>query len=101
MAKASLVMLTRCLALHYAKENIRVNCISPGAIETPLVSAFAMRNPDLVSPDAYRAYMLETIPMGEWGKPDDIAQTALFLVSDAASYITGAIISVDGGVSAS
>jgi len=100
MAKASLVMLTRCLALHYAKENVRVNCISPGGIETPLLPAFSKRNPDLVSPDVYRAMMLEMIPMGEWGKPDDIAQTALFLVSDAASYITGAVISVDGGISA-
>lgn len=101
IAKASLIMLTRCLAAQYAKDNIRVNCICPGMIETPLTPAFFSRDPDLISPDAYRKAMFGMTPMGRFGTPEEIAQTALFLVSDAASYITGGIICVDGGVSTS
>jgi NAD(P)-dependent dehydrogenase (short-subunit alcohol dehydrogenase family) len=100
MAKASLVMLTRCLAGLYAKDNIRVNCICPGSIETPMLQAFWNRDPDIISPEVYRKATLELAPMRRLGKPEEIAQTALFLVSDAASFTTGTIMSVDGGFNA-
>ncbi len=98
MAKASLIMLTRCLALHCSKDNIRVNCICPGITTTPLSAGFAARN--LVPLDVHEKNSLQRIPVGRRGEPEEIAQTALFLVSDAASYITGAIICVDGGLTA-
>ena len=98
MAKAALVMLTKCLALQVSKDNIRVNCICAGVTETPLSPAFAARNLDAL--DVHIKKGLQTIPMGRLAEPEEIAQAALFLVSDAASYFTGAIICVDGGLSA-
>ena len=98
MAKAALVMLTKCLALQVSKDNIRVNCICAGVTETPLSPAFAARNLDAL--DVHIKKGLQTIPMGRIAEPEEIAQAALFLVSDAASYFTGAIICVDGGLSA-
>ncbi len=96
MAKASLVMLTKSLALSCGKDNIRVNCICPGLIETPLTPAFLGSDSPTAS---FKNVAVQTVPLGgKPGQPEYIAQTALFLVSDAASYITGAIVSVDGGV---
>lgn len=85
-SKASVVQLTRVLALNYGKD-IRVNCICPGIIQTPL---FEGRD---ISGSSSK------IPMGRVGTPSDVAKVALFLVSDDASYINGAIIPVDGGLS--
>jgi len=98
MAKAALIMLTRCLALQYSKDNIRVNCICPGVTDTPLTADFAARNRDPL--DVHLNKGLQVIPMGRRAVPEEIAQAALFLVSDAASYMTGAIVCVDGGLSA-
>ena len=99
IGKSSLVMLAKCLALAYAKDNIRVNCICPGGVETPLQPHFFTRDPDVIPPEVYASKMMDTIPVRRLGTPEEIANTALFLVSDAASYITGAILSVDGGAS--
>lgn len=98
LAKSSLVMLTKCLALHYSKDNIRVNCICPGAVETPLWPSFVGRDSDVNDPaEVTRMYKQKT-PMGRFAEPEEIAQAALFLASSAASYITGAVVPVDGGL---
>lgn len=87
--KGALLSLTYALARELAPEGIRVNCVSPGRIETDMV-AYA-------TPEK-RAKWLAEIPMGRLGTPDETASAIVFLVSDAASYITGANLNVGGGV---
>jgi len=100
MAKASLIMLTKSLALYLAKDNIRVNALAAGVAETGLTAAFAARDPNHTAEE--RAKMWEQkIPMGKRGETDDLANAGLFLVSDEAKYITGVILPVDGGIAAS
>lgn len=90
-AKAGIVALTRSLAGEWAGEGIRVNAVAPGFTETALVKKLA----DAGSVDADR--LKRRIPMGRLGRPEEIAEAIHFLASDAASYITGALLSVDGG----
>jgi NAD(P)-dependent dehydrogenase (short-subunit alcohol dehydrogenase family) len=94
-AKAGLNMLTQCLALDLGVARIRVNAILPGVVETPLFQT--------VMPKAAVRKTLEDFaprhPLGRVGRPEDIAQAAVFLCSPAASWITGALIPVDGGLS--
>jgi 2-dehydro-3-deoxy-D-gluconate 5-dehydrogenase len=92
-SKAGVVQLTKSLAVAWAEHGIRVNAIAPGWIETPMTAparADAARN---------RA-ILDRTPLGRWGTPDDLVGPALFLASDAARFITGAVLVVDGGYSA-
>ncbi len=89
-SKGGVISLTRTLALELAKSGITVNCVAPGAIMTPMFEAV---------PDELRTKYLERIPMGRFGTPDDVANVHLFLCSEAASYITGQVIFVDGGLS--
>jgi meso-butanediol dehydrogenase / (S,S)-butanediol dehydrogenase / diacetyl reductase len=92
-AKAGVVNLTRVTAIEYAARGIRVNCICPGAIDTPLL------RPSLSIPgfaDATNA----AIPMRRLGKPEEMANVVLFLASDLASYVTGAAVVADGGLTA-
>ena len=89
-AKGGVVALTRVMAADYGKHNIRVNCICPGAIETPMI-AEVLEDPEIVQ-------VLSSCPLGRVGKPEEIASAALFLASDESSYITGLIMPVDGGV---
>jgi NAD(P)-dependent dehydrogenase (short-subunit alcohol dehydrogenase family) len=92
-SKAGVVQLTKSLAVAWAAQGIRVNAIAPGWIETPMTAparADAARN---------RA-ILERTPLGRWGTTDDIVGPALFLASDAARFVTGAVLAVDGGYSA-
>jgi len=89
-AKAGVIGLTKTLALEYAKYNITVNCISPGTVETPMISNV---------PAEMREEFLKGIPLGSFACPRDIARVHLFLSSEEASYITGAVIPVDGGAS--
>ncbi len=91
-AKAGVHQLTRTAALDYAKQGIRVNAIAPGTIWTGLVP----QSKDLPVPPA-DGFRLPGIPMDRWGLAEDIASAALFLASDEASYITGAVLPVDGG----
>ena len=92
--KAGLVMLTKCLAQQYAAYDIRVNCILPGPINTPLLQKSF--------PDEESAIRCaERIPMKRIGEPDDIANMVAFLISDGANYITGGAFPLDGGVSSS
>jgi meso-butanediol dehydrogenase/(S,S)-butanediol dehydrogenase/diacetyl reductase len=92
-AKGGVINYTRSMALDHAGENIRINAVCPGAVDTPL---FAGVNevPGLL------AKWVEGIPMKRLAQPKEIAEVVLFLASDAASYMTGAIIPVDGGVTA-
>lgn len=86
-AKGGVVALTRILAITYAPD-IRVNCICPGAVRTPMIESMLVVLED---------YMNQNIPLKRVAEPEEIARVALFLASDEASYITGAIIPVDGG----
>lgn len=88
-SKGGVVALTRVMAADYGKHNIRVNCICPGAINTPMISEV------LDIPEIAKNY--ETGPLGRVGEPEEIAGAALFLASEDASYITGVILPVDGG----
>lgn len=92
-AKGGVVNYTRTLAIDHAHEGIRVNAICPGPIETALTDALR-RN------DEFMAAYARTIPMGRMGTPEEISGVAAFLASDDAAYITGAMIVVDGGVTA-
>ncbi len=96
-AKAALVHFTRCMAIELSDKRIRVNCINPGVVETPI---FATMMPSAAVPHAMGMYAAKT-PLGRVGQPDDIANAALFLVSPQSNWITGAVLTVDGGISLS
>jgi NAD(P)-dependent dehydrogenase (short-subunit alcohol dehydrogenase family) len=93
-AKGAIVNLTKSMALLLAKSNIRVNCVCPGPVDTPLNLSFFAAMPN---PEAARASFIGGIPMGRIGKPEEVAAAVLFLASDDASYITGVPLPVDGG----
>lgn len=93
-AKGAIVNLTKSMALLLAKGNIRVNCVCPGPVDTPLNLSFFAAMPN---PEAARASFIGGIPMGRIGKPEEVAAAVLFLASDDASYITGVPLPVDGG----
>jgi NAD(P)-dependent dehydrogenase (short-subunit alcohol dehydrogenase family) len=92
-SKAGVVHLTKCLADEYLKRKIRVNAIAPGGIDTPLQNEF-MKMPEGVTWKEFRKVMT---PLGN-SQPEEIANIALFVASDACRYMTGAIVSVDGGL---
>ena len=93
-AKAGVINLTQNLAMQYGTYNIRANVICPGTIRTPIWQARVERDPTVF--DKLAAWY----PLGRVGEAQDIANAALFLASDAASWITGAVLPVDGGLSA-
>lgn len=93
VAKAGVAHMTRCLAYDLGRYDIRVNALAPGFVET------RMLEPVMGDPEA-RAAALRQIPLGRFARPDDVVNVGLFLVSDAARYVTGQVIPVDGGVSA-
>lgn len=83
--------MSRCAALEFAPRGIRVNSVHPGPTETPMLDPWSEEG---------REFLRSKIPLGRFGKPIDVAEAVAFLASDAASYITGAEFSVDGGVGA-
>ena len=93
-SKGAVVNLTRAMALDHAAQNIRVNCICPGDTDTPMLRDEARQ---LNQSEANFLAEAADRPLGRLGKPEEIAQAVLFLASDAASYITGAVLAVDGG----
>jgi 3-oxoacyl-[acyl-carrier protein] reductase len=88
-AKAGLIGLTKTSARELASRNITVNAVAPGYIETDMTAALG---------DAVTAKMLEQIPLGVLGKPEQVAKAVAFLASEDASYITGQVLNVDGGM---
>ena len=90
-SKGGVVQLTKTAALEYAKQNIRINCICPGVIWTPMLERFTGG-----SEEAKKQFEA-TEPVGRMGTPEEIAQAALFLASDDASFVTGVPFPVDGG----
>lgn len=97
-AKFGIIGLARSLAKQYGKEQIRFNVVCPGMIDTPMLPGF-LRMPHL-SPEETRKTLesrAAPIALGRMGQPEDIANAALYLLSDEASFVTGAVLSVDGG----
>ena len=94
-SKAGVVHLTRCLARDHGVDGIRVNCVCPGPIQTPLLErSFSLA----ADPAAARSGAEASTIMGRFGRPEEIANMVHFLASDEASYMTGSIVLVDGGV---
>ncbi len=91
-ANGGVVQLTKAVALEYAAQNIRVNCVCPGVIMTPTMERFAAEHPEA------KEALKEMEPMGRPGSPEEVAQAVLFLASNAGSFMTGAAIPVDGGL---
>lgn len=90
-------MLTKAMALDHAHEKIRVNCICPAIVETDLIrDLFPQSEEGLRARDG----RLATLPLGRFGRPDDVAELAVFLASEESSWVTGTAIPVDGGLSA-
>ncbi len=88
-SKSGMIGVTKSLAKELASRNIFVNCIAPGYIETGMTDGLS---------DALKEKVLSAIPMNRIGRPEEIANAALFLASDGSNYITGQVISVDGGM---
>lgn len=93
-SKGAILALTRNIALDYAEEGIRANCLVPGAIETPMLRRSFARAPD---PAARERMSKERHAMRRFGAAEEVARAALFLASDAASFTTGAVLPVEGG----
>ena len=91
-SKAALIVLTKCWALEYAKDKIRVNCICPGVIDTDMTKPFLTTQKD-------REFMDNDHPLGRIGQPEEVAKSVLFLASEDSSWTTGAILAIDGGQS--
>ena len=91
-SKAALILLTKCCALEYANEKIRVNCICPGVVDTDMSKPF-------LKTQKGRDFMNNEHPIGRIGQPEEIAKAVLFLVSDDSLWTTGAVLAVDGGES--
>jgi 3-oxoacyl-[acyl-carrier protein] reductase len=92
-SKGGVIALTRVMAMDYARHNIRVNAIVPGATDTPLIG-------ELLADEQTRQNLLAMMPMGRIGVPEDVAGLALFLASDDSLFCTGGIYMVDGGLTA-
>jgi NAD(P)-dependent dehydrogenase (short-subunit alcohol dehydrogenase family) len=89
-AKAGIIGLTRSTARVVARKGITVNCVIPGSFDTDLSEGLAFTARDVVT---------SMIPIGRWGRPEELAHAVTFLLDDLASYITGAVLTVDGGMS--
>lgn len=96
-AKGGLIMLAKGAAIEWAPRNIRVNVVAPGLTATPVIEASFQRRPD---PEAYRHQREAQIPLQRLATPEEIANAVLFLASPESSYITGAVLPVDGGYTA-
>jgi len=91
-SKGGVVQLTRTAALEYAKSGIRVNAVCPGFVRTPMTEEHTNANPDL------EGWIKKIQPMGRLGTPEEVAQTVVWLCSEAASFITGQALAIDGGM---
>lgn len=96
-SKGGVTMLTKAMALDHAHENVRVNCICPSIVETELVKGLF---DDSQQGKRLKQSRMGTIPLGRFGKPADVADLAVFLASEESSWLTGAAIPLDGGLTA-
>jgi NAD(P)-dependent dehydrogenase (short-subunit alcohol dehydrogenase family) len=94
--KGALISMARAMAIDHAREGIRVNSVSPGTIDTPLLHDFVASSPN---PDATRCAFDDVQPRGRVGTIEEVAAVFAFLASDQSSYVSGANVSVDGGMS--
>ncbi|MGR3614442.1 MAG: SDR family NAD(P)-dependent oxidoreductase [Paracoccaceae bacterium] len=92
--KHAVVAMTRQMAADYAKHNVRFNTLCPGFIDTPFNAGFETQ---MGGRQKLEKYVSETIPMGRWGTPDEIADSILFLASDMSTFMTGHALVIDGG----
>jgi len=93
-SKGAVVLLTKCMAIDYGQEQIRVNAICPSFVETDLTAAVISKAAD---PNSVRAERIAVHPLGRLGQPEDIAGLAVYLASEESSWVTGSIFPVDGG----
>ena len=93
-SKAAVRSLVRVAAAEWKDKHIRVNALAPGAVETPIYNKMGMPEADLAG---FQAGMTAQVPLGRFGRPDELANAALFLASDASSYVNGIELKVDGG----
>ena len=104
MAKFGVIGLVKAMAKRYAKENIRINAVCPGPIDTPMLRVFVARPDQQSTQGMDKEELVRTRgsmpPLGRPGRPEEIANAALFLLSDEASFLTGAAVPVDGGITA-
>lgn len=96
-SKGGLVLLTKAMALDHASQHIRVNCVCPGIIETPMFDREIAAASD---PKRYRDETLSFYPLGRPGRPEEVARAILFLAAESSAYVTGAALVVDGGATA-
>jgi NAD(P)-dependent dehydrogenase (short-subunit alcohol dehydrogenase family) len=96
-SKGGITVMTKAMALDYARDGIRVNSINPAIIDTPMLAREVDAAPDRAS---YLEICRETQPLGRIGRPEEVAKAVLFLASDESSFVTGAALSVDGGTTA-
>jgi NAD(P)-dependent dehydrogenase (short-subunit alcohol dehydrogenase family) len=99
MTKGAVLTMTRSIAVDYVKRGIRCNCICPARVHTPFVDGFLARNYPGREAEMFRT-LSEAQPIGRMGAPEEVAQLALYLCSDEASFVTGAAYPIDGGVTA-
>ncbi|WP_298216647.1 SDR family NAD(P)-dependent oxidoreductase [Acidocella sp.] len=100
VAKFGIVGLTKSLCQTFAPDNVRVNAICPGLTDTPMCDQFMSRKGDPEEAARNREMMINSLPLKRLGRPEDMAQAALWLASDASSYVTGVALAVDGGFTA-
>lgn len=93
-SKAAMIQFSAVAAMEVARENIRINCVVPGQVQTAANEDYASKAPEFATKTT------DAIPMGRGGQPDELAQAIVFLLSDAAAYITGVALPVDGGKAA-
>ena len=91
-SKGGVIALTKSLAVQFGPQRIRANAIAPGPIETPLLTSWLLNDP------AAKKRRLDRIPMGRFGRPEDIVQMALYLASDESTWVNGSVLVVDGGI---
>jgi NAD(P)-dependent dehydrogenase (short-subunit alcohol dehydrogenase family) len=91
-SKGGVIALTKSLAVQFGPRRIRTNAIAPGPVETPLLTSWLLSNPEA------KKRRLDRIPMGRFGRPEDIVQMALYLASDEATWVNGSVLVVDGGI---
>ncbi|HOT05590.1 MAG: SDR family NAD(P)-dependent oxidoreductase [Atribacter sp.] len=96
-SKGGVIQLTKQMAVDYAQDNIRVNCIAPGTTLTPLIERIFQQESE---PEKAKQQISQMHPLGRFAQPEEIAQAILFLASEDASFITGAVLPVDGGYTA-